>query len=251
MAAKRAVLQCGDCETLLKSAEEAQQHAKNTCHTNFRESNEAILTLVCTVCRKTCTCKTLVSFMTIVPSIQLRNVATEILGNTIPLTESDFHAKRTGHTEFQDRTEEAVEEEARRVLVKYCQKLAEAIKSSLPVSPATKAEQMSECLRTIKQNQMDDEAKLKTAFNTLLTFAKNVATNPDEEKYRKIRLSNALFQDRVGKLQGGIEFLELCGFERIEGGEFLYLQREKVDMDVLYSAGNELNNAIMYDSYIS
>ncbi|XP_059277695.1 uncharacterized protein LOC132031813 [Lycium ferocissimum] len=286
MEAERAVLQCGDCETLLKSAEEAQQHAKNTCHTNFRESNEAILTLVCTVCRKTCTCK----------------------------TESDYHTKRTGHAEFQDRTEEAAEEEARRVLVKYCQKLAEAIKkyanyflkrgmqflepfgglfglkeiaeflkaigeifialnkdilaffnckkiealkmdtmrlSSLPVSPATKAEQMSECLWTIKQNHMDDEAKVKTAFNTLLTFAKNVATNPDEEKYRKIRLSNALFQDRVGKLQGGIEFLELCGFERIEGGEFLYLQREKVDMDVLYSAGNELNNAIMYDSYIS
>ncbi|XP_060181948.1 uncharacterized protein LOC132611544 [Lycium barbarum] len=209
--------------------------------------------------------------------------------------ESDYHAKRTGHAEFQDRTEEAAEEEARSVLVKYCQKLAEAIKhkyanyflkrgmqflepvgglfglkeiaeflkaigeifialntdSSLPVSPATKAEQMSEYLRTIKQNHMDDEAKFKTAFNTLLTFAKNVATNPDEEKYRKIRLSNALFQDRVGKLQGGIEFLELCGFERIEGGEFLYLQREKVDMDVLYSAGNELNNAIMYDSYIS
>ncbi|KAJ8547085.1 hypothetical protein K7X08_010671 [Anisodus acutangulus] len=186
--------------------------------------------------------------------------------------DSDCHAKRTGHTEFQDRTAEAAEEEARRVLENYYKKLAEVIevrnpnaqlgnlpqrvpvleeeKSSLPVSPASKAEQMSECLWTIKQNHMDDEAKVKTTFNTLLTYAKNVATNPNEEKYRKIRLSNALFQDRVGKLQGGIEFLELCGFERIEGGEFLYLQREKVDMDVLYSAGNELNNAIMYGSYI-
>ncbi|XP_060211135.1 uncharacterized protein LOC132638182 isoform X2 [Lycium barbarum] len=226
MAAKRAVLQCGDCETLLKSVEEAQQHVNNTCHTNFRESNEAILNLVCTLCRKTCTCK----------------------------TESDYHTKRTGHTEFQDRTAEVEGEEARRSrrrIQEYMQlKLEEIIKSSLPDGPATKAEQMSECLWTIKQNHMDAEAKVKTAFNTLLTFAKNVATNPDEEKYRKIRLSNALFQDRVGKLQGGIEFLELCGFERMEGGEFLYLQREKVDMDVLYSARNELNNAIMYDSYI-
>lgn len=35
---------------------------------------------------------------------------------------------------------------------------------------------------------------MKTAFNTLLTYAKNVATKPDEEKFRKIRLSNAAFQ---------------------------------------------------------
>lgn len=40
----------------------------------------------------------------------------------------------------------------------------------------------------------DDDAKVKTAFNTLLTYAKNVATNPNEEKFRKIRLSNAAFQ---------------------------------------------------------
>ncbi|KAL6503578.1 hypothetical protein OROGR_025501 [Orobanche gracilis] len=117
-------------------------------------------------------------------------------------------------------------------------------KSFLPVRPATKAEQMRECLRTFKQNHKEDDAKVKTAFNTLLTFAKNVATNPDEEKYRKIRLTNANFQDRVGKLKGGIEFLELCGFEKIEGGEFMYLPREKVNIAELHSAGSELNNAI-------
>lgn len=116
--------------------------------------------------------------------------------------------------------------------------------SFLPVRPATKAERMRECLRTLKQTHKDDEAKVKTAFNTLLTYAKNVATNPNEEKFRKIRLSNAAFQDRIGKLQGGIEFLEHCGFEKIEGGEFLYLPREKVDMAVLNTAGTELNNAI-------
>ncbi|XP_016551003.1 UBX domain-containing protein 1 isoform X2 [Capsicum annuum] len=116
--------------------------------------------------------------------------------------------------------------------------------SFLPVRPATKAERMRECLRTLKQAHKDDDAKVKTAFNTLLTYAKNVATNPNEEKFRKIRLSNAAFQDRIGKLQGGIEFLEHCGFEKIEGGEFLYLPREKVDMAVLNTAGTELNNAI-------
>ncbi|CAA0819863.1 ubiquitin-associated (UBA)/TS-N domain-containing protein [Striga hermonthica] len=394
-------LKCGDCGTLLKSVEEAQEHAELTKHANFVESTEAVLNLVCSDCGKPCRSK----------------------------TESDLHTKRTGHTEFVDKTSEtakpisleapklnddvsmeeaglgsisqqeemvapevsqqllaeledmgfpkeravralhfsgnssledaanwivehendpdidkmllvpvsskqpqapkpsltpeeiklkqqelrerarkkkeeeekrmerekekerirvgkelleakrieeenerkrilalrkAEKEEERRAREKIRQKLEEdkaerrrklglpveessAAKSSapvveekksfLPVRPATKAEQMRECLRTLKQNHKDDDAKVKTAFNTLLTFAKNVATNPNEEKFRKIRITNANFQERVGKLKGGIEFLELCGFEKMEGGEFLYLPKEKVDIAVLHSAG--------------
>lgn len=37
---------------------------------------------------------------------------------------------------------------------------------------------------------------MKTAFNTLLTYVKNAAVNPNEEKFRKIRLTNATFQVR-------------------------------------------------------
>ncbi|GFY82822.1 ubiquitin-associated (UBA)/TS-N domain-containing protein [Actinidia rufa] len=197
--------------------------------------------------------------------------------------------------------------------------VVEEKKSSLPVRPATKAEQMRECLRSLKQNHKDllkaellkargasrrknlwslrreaqekrweyvvktpcsehvyptvaplqamlglkladDEGKVKTAFNTLMTYAKNVATNPNEEKFRKIRVNNAHLSElnyrnlkcmahhtlkaRIGGLKGGIEFLELCGFEKIEGGEYLFLPRDKVDRAVLNSAGTELNNAI-------
>ncbi|XP_077211006.1 ubiquitin-associated (UBA)/TS-N domain-containing protein [Tasmannia lanceolata] len=118
-------------------------------------------------------------------------------------------------------------------------------KISLPVKPATKAERIRDCLRSIKQNHKDDDAKVKRAFQTLLTYVGNVAKNPDEEKFRKIRLTNASFQDRVGSLKGGIEFLELCGFQIIEGGEFMFLPRDKVDMAVLNSAGSELNSAIV------
>lgn len=122
--------------------------------------------------------------------------------------------------------------------------VVEEKKSSLPIRPATKAEQMRECLRLLKQNHKDDDAKVKKAFQTLLTFAGNVVKNPDEEKFRKIRLSNQSFQERVGALKGGIEFLELCGFEKIEGGEFLFLRRDKVDVAVLNTAGAELDSAI-------
>ncbi|XP_010556961.1 PREDICTED: caldesmon-like [Tarenaya hassleriana] len=400
-------LKCGDCGALLKSVEEAQEHAELTSHSNFAESTEAVLNLVCTTCGKPCRSK----------------------------TESDLHTKRTGHTEFVDKTSEtlkpisleapkvametdeaddgggsgqpaeemivpevdkklleeletmgfptaratralhysgnasleaavnwvvehendpdidempkvpantkveapkptltpeevkqkaqelrerarkkkeeeekrmererekeririgkelleakrieeenerkrilalrkAEKEEERKAREKIRQKLeedkaerrrrlglppedpatskpstpvVEEKKSSLPVRPATKAEQMRECLRSLKQNHKDDDAKVKRAFQTLLTFIGNVARSPDEEKFRKIRLTNQTFQDRVGSLKGGIEFLEICGFEKMEGGEFLFLVRDKVDMAVLNSAGSELNSAI-------
>ena len=40
----------------------------------------------------------------------------------------------------------------------------------------------------------DEDARVKKAFQTMLTYIGNVAQNPDEEKYRKIRLTNAAFQ---------------------------------------------------------
>ncbi|OIW17990.1 hypothetical protein TanjilG_31363 [Lupinus angustifolius] len=397
-------LKCGDCGALLKSVEEAQEHAELTSHSNFSESTEPVLNLLCTACSKPCRSK----------------------------TESDLHTKRTGHTEFIDKTSEATKpislevpkvgataegavtattnqdeemvvpevdkkileelesmgfstaratralhysgnagleasvtwivehendpdidqmplipantkveapkpsltpeelrakqqelrerarkkkeeeekrtererekeririgkelleakrieednerkrilalrkaekEEERRAREKIKQKLeedkaerrrklglppeepsvakpapvVEEKKSFLPVRPATKAEQMRECLRSLKQNHKEDDARVKRAFQTLLTYVGNVARNPDEEKFRKIRLTNQSFQERVGALKGGIEFLEICGFEKIDGGEFLFLPRNKVDIAVLNSSGSELDSAI-------
>ncbi|XP_050204896.1 uncharacterized protein LOC126654936 isoform X1 [Mercurialis annua] len=108
----------------------------------------------------------------------------------------------------------------------------------------TKAEQLRECLRSVRRNYKDDDASVKRAFRTLLTYVSNVAKNPYSEKFRKIRIQNPLFQERVGRIKGGIEFLELCGFERIEGGKFLFLPGDKIDMEVLNSAGSEIRSAI-------
>lgn len=40
----------------------------------------------------------------------------------------------------------------------------------------------------------EEDAKVKRAFQTLLTYVGNVAKNPNEEKFRKIRLNNPSFQ---------------------------------------------------------
>ncbi|CAN6684783.1 unnamed protein product [Malus baccata var. baccata] len=122
--------------------------------------------------------------------------------------------------------------------------LASEKQNPIRVSSVAKSEHMRECLRSLKRNHKDDDAKVRRAFQTLQIYVGNVAKNPDEEKFRKIRLSNPLFLDRVGSLVGGIEFLELCGFERTEGEEFLYLPRDKVDMATLYSAASHLKNAL-------
>lgn len=42
----------------------------------------------------------------------------------------------------------------------------------------------------------------------------------------------------------GVKFLELCGFERVEGGKYLFLPRGSFDMEVFKSAANELQSAI-------
>lgn len=41
-----------------------------------------------------------------------------------------------------------------------------------------------------------------------------------------------------------MEFLELCGFEMTEGDEFLYLPDDKVDMEILNTAGSALKSAM-------
>jgi DNA-directed RNA polymerase subunit RPC12/RpoP len=51
-------LKCGDCGALLRSVEEAQEHAELTSHDKFSESTEAVLNLVCSTCGKPCRSKT-------------------------------------------------------------------------------------------------------------------------------------------------------------------------------------------------
>ncbi|KAI3806156.1 hypothetical protein L1987_22049 [Smallanthus sonchifolius] len=110
----------------------------------------------------------------------------------------------------------------------------------------TKVDLMRECLRSIRRYNKDDDddIKVKRAFETLLIYVRNVARDPDEDKFRKIRLSNPAFKERVGIFEQGVKFLELCGFERVEGGEYLLLPRDRFDTAVFNSAGNILQSAI-------
>ena len=58
-----------------------------------------------------------------------------------------------------------------------------------------------------------DKEKVKICVDTLVKYLDNVINNPTEEKYRKIRLSNKAFKERVSQLNGTEEFLQACGFQ--------------------------------------
>ena len=59
-----------------------------------------------------------------------------------------------------------------------------------------------------------------TASKTLAAYVGNIVNNPDDAKYRKIKLSNSNFQNKLGRLAGGKECLLQIGFqERTEAME--------------------------------
>ncbi|XP_051893635.1 UBX domain-containing protein 6 [Pristis pectinata] len=59
-----------------------------------------------------------------------------------------------------------------------------------------------------------DRDKIKIACETLGRYIDNICNNPSEEKYRKIKLQNKVFQERISELEGTHEFLQSIGFER-------------------------------------
>ena len=68
--------------------------------------------------------------------------------------------------------------------------------------------------------------------------------DPQEEKFRRIRLSNAAFQNRVGSVPGALDFLKLLGFQSDTDGTFLIMPGNKADVESLNAAGQELHNAL-------
>lgn len=77
-------------------------------------------------------------------------------------------------------------------------------------------------------------------METLNKYLRNILSNPSEEKFRKIRLSNKVFQEKVYGMEGAIEFLESAGFVKEsltvndEQEEFLVMPAEKAaDIDSL------------------
>ncbi|XP_075217334.1 GDI interacting protein 3 isoform X2 [Lycorma delicatula] len=55
--------------------------------------------------------------------------------------------------------------------------------------------------------------KVEQCVETLSRYLENIIQNPDEEKYRKIRMSNKVFTEKVSGMEGAMEFLNAAGFK--------------------------------------
>jgi len=139
--------------------------------------------------------------------------------------------------------EELTEEEKAAEAAKRAEQEAkQASRMGLPVKPVSAMDRMRRLLVDMKK--ADGEERAKVAWQTLLKYLGNIVKNPDEEKFRNIKLSNEAFQKRVGSATGGIEFMEVSGFQRDETQGVLNMPRDKVDLVLLNTAGGELNNAL-------
>lgn len=63
--------------------------------------------------------------------------------------------------------------------------------------------------------------KVKVCVETLCKYVENIVQQPSEEKFRRIRMSNRAYQERVKCLEGTQQFLEAAGFgqEKLPFGE--------------------------------
>uniref|UniRef100_A0A8D0L7P0 UBX domain protein 6 n=1 Tax=Sphenodon punctatus TaxID=8508 RepID=A0A8D0L7P0_SPHPU len=59
-----------------------------------------------------------------------------------------------------------------------------------------------------------DREKVRLGVETIAKYLDNIHLHPEEEKYRKIKLQNKVFQERINCLEGTHEFLQAVGFER-------------------------------------
>lgn len=91
------------------------------------------------------------------------------------------------------------------------QEINEYIREFLFSSLETQPEMASTLMiQTLNRNK---EA-VKVCVDILTKYVDNLINNPGEEKFRKIRLNNRAFQEKVNPIEGSEEFLLTCGFER-------------------------------------
>ncbi|XP_046857646.1 UBX domain-containing protein 6-like [Xenia sp. Carnegie-2017] len=91
-----------------------------------------------------------------------------------------------------------------------------------------------------------DQRKIDACIDVLCRYLDNILKNPGEEKYRRIKQGNKIFQEKVKPVIGSTEFLLSCGFTekplpddpnemcfQLEGDSTLVVEKLTVMKDIL------------------
>uniref|UniRef100_A0A0V0G4W3 Putative ubiquitin regulatory protein n=1 Tax=Triatoma dimidiata TaxID=72491 RepID=A0A0V0G4W3_TRIDM len=90
--------------------------------------------------------------------------------------------------------------------------------------------------------------KVEQCIDTLCTYLQNIISHPDDDKYKKIRVMNKVFQERVSKIIGASEFLESAGFAK----ELIALQSEEEEFYVFKSTSPDIPHLeLMIDTILN
>ncbi|XP_044527002.1 UBX domain-containing protein 6 isoform X2 [Gracilinanus agilis] len=95
-----------------------------------------------------------------------------------------------------------------------------------------------------------DREKVKLGVDTIAKYLDNIHLHPEEEKYRKIKLQNKVFQERINCLEGANEFFRAIGFEKTtlpipeqEASEEFYVLGEDAQVEKLEQHKVALQNS--------
>ena len=85
-----------------------------------------------------------------------------------------------------------------------------------------------------------------TILQTLHKMMSNVMKNPSNAKFRKIKVKNPAFHERVGKFRSGIAFFKAVGFEiKTEDDiEYLILEEANINLSLLTTAVEKISAAL-------
>lgn len=84
--------------------------------------------------------------------------------------------------------------------------------------------------------------RAKVFFETARIYVGNIIKNNGEEKFRKINLENKAFKTRIAECFGGVETLEVLGYQEEDG----FLVMKNYDLGVLNKAQDIFGRYISY-----
>lgn len=90
---------------------------------------------------------------------------------------------------------------------------------------------MKELEKSVKTLSQGSIVELIEALETLLVYVKNLIMYPDERKYRKVKITNIHYQERLGHLKGAKAAMAALGY--MPDGEYLRLNDKKGGGSVL------------------
>jgi len=103
---------------------------------------------------------------------------------------------------------------------------------------------MEKAFAYLKNNNALSDAR--EGIQTFIIYVNNIVRAPAEMRYRRIRIENANYQERLGHLQGGQKLLDILGYKE-NGSGFLELPKEQHSPDdqTTIKAIQKLSYAVM------